>query len=224
MSRMAELGKDLMGDSITYDPRVFVCRTTEEARATILHEEVGLTTNERWKRETSYLAELIEWPENTRIVIDYGCGIGRMMNAVSPAVLGVDFSPSMRAQGEAYLMHEERRECGFVSPELLCLLVERGFRAQGAMAVWSLQHMLDPHEAIRHVFNALPPGAPFYVVNRDNRCVPGLRDGNLLWVNDGIDVWAALESGGFVMVHEEPMPDTLCAPGAWFRRYERAHV
>ncbi|HEY4153513.1 MAG TPA: methyltransferase domain-containing protein [Pseudolysinimonas sp.] len=213
-----------MGDPVTYEPRIFTCRTTEEARAVILNDEAGLNTNERWKRETPYLAELMEWPENTRVVIDYGCGIGRMMNAVHPAVLGVDFSPSMRAQGEAYLMHEERRSCGFVSPELLDLIVERGFRAQGAMAVWSLQHVLLPHEAVRQIFNALPPGAPFYVVNRDNRAVPALRDGHFSWINDGVVIKDVVESGGFVLAHEEPMPDTLCMPGAWFRRYERAHV
>jgi len=213
-----------MGESVTYDPRIFVCRTTEEARAVILNDEAGLNTNERWKRETPYLAQLMEWPENTRIVIDYGCGIGRMANAIRPEVLGVDFSPSMRAQGEAYLMHEDRLGSGFVSPECLELLIQRGFRAQGAMAVWSLQHVLKPEEAIRQIFNALPPGAPFYVVNRDNRAVPVLVDGHLRWANDGIDIKASVESGGFVMVHEEPMPETLCAPGAWFRRYERAHV
>lgn len=213
-----------MGETSTYDPRIFVCRTTEEARAVILNDEAGLKTNERWNRETPYLAQLIEWPQNTRIVIDYGCGIGRMMNAVSPAVLGVDMSASMRAQGEAYLMNEDRKSCGFVSPELFGLLIERGFRAQGAMAIWSLQHILDPHEAVRQVFNALPPGAPFYVVNRDNRAVPATRDGHFSWVNDGVNIRDVLESGGFVLVHEEPMPETLCVPGATFRRYERAHV
>jgi SAM-dependent methyltransferase len=222
---MGETVDRVKQEAAEYAPRVFECRTTEEARAIILMDEVGLNPNERWKRETPYLADLMEWPENTRIVIDYGCGIGRMMTAIRPSVLGVDFQASMRAQGEAYLMHEDRKACGFVSPECLELLIERGFRAHGAMAVWSLQHILQPEPAIRQIFNALPPGAPFYVVNRDNRAIPVLTEsGRLLWANDGVNIPEKLEAGGFVLVHEEPMPTTLCEAGAWFRKYERAHV
>lgn len=206
-----------------YDPRIFTCRTTEEARQIILMPEAGLSTNERWERETRWLAEMIQWPEGARLVIDYGCGVGRMMRASRPAVIGVDISPSMRAQGEGYMEHA-RQNCGFVPPECLELMVERGLRAQGAMAIWSLQHMARPDEAIRLVFNALLPGAPFYVVNREHRCVPAARDGHFIWVHDGVDIGERLESGGFVLAHDEPMPETLCAPGAWFRRYERAHV
>ena len=221
---------DHLTEEATYDPRIFVCRTTEEARSIILTPEIGLSTNERWERETEYLAELINWPEDTRLVIDYGCGIGRMMRVTKPAVLGVDISPSMRAHGEAYLIHdtgrirEDRQECGFVSPACLELMIERGLRAQGAMAIWALQHTLDPASCIRMMFNALPPGAPFYVVNHETRFVPALNDGHFAWVNDGVDMRKAVESGGFVLVHEEPMPETLCQPGAWFRKYERAYL
>lgn len=222
---MGETVERVQQETAEYAPRIFECRTTEEARACILNDEAGLNTNERWKRETPYLADLMEWPENTRVVIDYGCGIGRMMAAIQPAVLGVDFQASMRAQGEAYLMNEDRKSCGFVSPECLELLIERGFRAQGAMAVWSLQHILQPEIAIRHLFNALVPGAPLYVVNRDNRAVPVLTNhGRLLWANDGVSIYDKLQDGGFVLEHEEPMPETLCVEGAWFRRYVRAHV
>ena len=217
-------GRELL-EELTYDARCFVCRTSEEARAIILQPEIGLTTNERWERETAYLADVIEWPEGTRLVIDYGCGIGRLMKVTGPATIGVDISPSMRAQGEQYLLHEnDRQDRGFVSPECFELMIERGLRAQGAMAVWSLQHTLEPASVIRTIFNALLPGAPFYVVNRDNRVVPAMRDGHLVWVNDGANVHELLEAGGFVLVHEEPMPETLCYPGAWLRKYERASV
>jgi hypothetical protein len=206
-----------------YDPRVFRCRSSEEARSIILMPEAGLNTNERWERETEYLAGLIEWPKDTRLVIDYGCGIGRMAKAMKPAVLGVDMMPTMRAQGEGYL-ENVRQDCGFIPPVCLELLAERGLRAQGAMAIWALQHMPYPDRVVRLLFNCLPPGAPLYVVNRDNRCVPASHDGRIVWVDDGADMKEVVESGGFVLTHEEPMPETLCAPGAWFRRYERAAV
>jgi hypothetical protein len=144
------------------------------------------------------------------------------MKPAIPAVLGVDISPSMRAHGVHYL--GERLDCAFISPDCLLLLIERGLRAQGAMAIWSLQHVLNPEEAVRLLFNALVVGSPLYVVNRNSRYVPARNDGDFAWVNDGIDIGETLESGGFVLVHEETMPLTLCAEGAWFRRYERAAV
>ena len=211
-------------EEMTYHDRIFYCGTSEEARSIILQPEIELTTNERWKRETAYLAEMIEWPEGTRLVVDYGCGIGRMMKVTGPSAIGVDISPSMRAQGEQYLLDDERQDRGFVSPECFELLIERGLRAQGAMAIWSLQHVLAPADVIRTIFNALLPGAPFFVINRDTRVVPAMRDGQFVWVNDGISIKEALESGGFTLLHEQPMPETLCYPGAWFRKYERAHV
>jgi SAM-dependent methyltransferase len=227
---LMQWGERIMGDStVTYDPRIFVCRTSEEARQIILTPEVGLSTNERWERETAYLSEMIIWPDDARLVIDYGCGIGRMMRNTRPSVLGVDISPSMRAHGEAYLTmdgaraRDDRTACGFISPDCLELLIERGLRAQGAMAIWTLQHTLDPRACIRTIFNALLPGAPFYVVDR-GRLIPALQDGNFAWVSDGVDIGQAVEAGGFVLVHEEPMPTTLCAAGAWFRAYERAAI
>jgi hypothetical protein len=216
-----------MGDGeLTYDPRIFMCRTPEEARAVILNGgDGGLTTNERWERETAFLSELINWLPNTRLVIDYGCGIGRMMRVMPVPCLGVDISPSMRGQGEAYLMQDNRHDVGFVSPGCLDILLERGLRAQGALAVWALQHVLDPDYCIRQIFNAITPGSPFYVVNQDRRWVPAARDGHFQWIDDTIDIWERIEDGGFVLVHEEPMPDTLVNRGSsWFRKYERAHV
>jgi SAM-dependent methyltransferase len=207
-----------------YYPSVFNCPNTEVARAIILTPENGLSTNERWERETSYLSEMIEWPADARLILDYGCGIGRMMKATADrAVLGVDISPTMRAHGVGYL--RDRDDYAFVSPTYFETLIERGLRAQGAMAIWSLQHVLSPSDVIRQVFNALLPGAPFYVVNRETRYVPKSRDeGIFAWFDDGINIGDCLESGGFVLVQSNAMPETLCAPGAWLRRYERATI
>jgi len=201
---------------------VFLCRTAEQARSIILTPEADLNTNQRWDRETAYLIDRIEWRDDDRLIIDYGCGIGRMMKPSIPTVLGVDISPTMRAHGVGYL--QDRHDCAFVSPECMQLLIERGLRAQGAMAIWSLQHVLDPDATIRLLFNALVVGSSLYVVNRDNRYVPARNDGDFTWVNDGVDIGERLESGGFVLVHDEPMPLTLCAEGAWFRRYERSAI
>jgi SAM-dependent methyltransferase len=208
-----------MSEQLTYDPRLFFCRDSEAARSIILTPEAGLTTNDRWERETAWLADRLAFSDDARLVIDYGCGIGRIAKVLPMPVLGVDISATMRAQAIAYV---QRNDVGIVSPFMMQTLIERGLRASGAIAVWSLQHVAAPEVDIRLLFNALLPSAPLYLINRQSRYVPVSRGEEYGFVNDGKDIGALMEEGGFVLVHDEPMPETLCAPGAYFRRYERA--
>ncbi len=65
---------------VTYHPQVFDVRNIDQAREIILTGG-GSTTDERWVTETPWLADEISnsmaiSPDS--IIIDYGCGIGRM--------------------------------------------------------------------------------------------------------------------------------------------------
>ena len=65
---------------LTYHPELFDARTVEQARAIILTGE-GSTPDERWRTETPWICGLIA--ENITltsdsVVLDYGCGIGRV--------------------------------------------------------------------------------------------------------------------------------------------------
>jgi SAM-dependent methyltransferase len=198
-----------------YNPRIFLRSTTEEARSIILTPEAGLTTDQRWKAETDWLMDRITFDPG--LVIDYGCGIGRLAKELPNPVLGVDISQSMRAMAENYVQRADFAVC---SPSMLRVAGQCGLRASGALAVWVLQHALDPIEDINALANAMVLGAKLYVVNRDDRVVPAERDGKFCWVNDQQDVLSMLEQR-FMLAETTAMPESLCVPGATLRRFIR---
>ncbi len=184
---------DEAGPRVTYDPSRFTIRTANEAAAIILTPESS-TTEARWRTETPYLLHLIE--EHCRIgadsvVLDYGCGIGRLSRELIQRhgcrVVGADISPSMRAHAEFYV-NSPRFVC--CAPEALDWLP---IEFDVALAVWVLQHCENPAADIGRIKSRLAARAPVFVANNDYRAVPTLE---FPWWNDGIDI-AALLDGSF---------------------------
>jgi SAM-dependent methyltransferase len=174
---------------VTYNPLVFEQPTPQAARAIILTPEDGLTTDERWERETPYVAQLAGEklalkPGN--LVLDYGCGIGRIAKVLIERfqvhVLGVDISQNMRSLAPTYV---GSLNFSIVSPEALRTMIGKGLRADAAIAIWVLQHCVRPHEDIRLIKESMREGARLLVLNNHHRAVPTLEAG---WVNDGLDV------------------------------------
>lgn len=204
--------------TMVYDPRIFLTDTEQEARAIILMPEAGLSSEERWERETAWLMPQLDF-RDARLVIDYGCGIGRIARELPVPVLGVDISPTMQQMALRYVA---RSGFGVVYPDMLLSLVDCGLRFDGAVAVWSLQHVLDLGDAVRLLARSMIPGAPLYTVNRDHRCVPVSIGDEFGWVSDGLDLDLALADAGFGLSTRAPMPDYLCAPGAFLSRWIRS--
>lgn len=199
-----------------YDRRIFDASDMAAAKRVILTPEQGLTPEERWSRETHWLSRHIQFelPKGA-LVVDYGCGIGRLVGILPMwyPVLGVDISPAMRRMAGDYVA---RPNFGIVSPEMFEVMTLHGMIVHGAMAVWSLQHMEDPGLAIRQLAFMMPQGAPFYVVNRDERVVPTTEG----WFNDGIVVDDLLREKFYRIAHIE-MPLELCTKGAYLSKWER---
>ena len=93
-----------------YRPDVFTAKNLARAKRIILTPEPDSSTDERWERETPWVAAKLEHlltvaPEHS--VLDFGCGIGRLSKALMQgtgcAVLGVDISSTMRAQAHLYV-------------------------------------------------------------------------------------------------------------------------
>jgi hypothetical protein len=59
-----------------------------------------------------------------------------------------------------------------------------------ALAVWVLQHCLDPQADIARIKARLAANAALFVVNNDFRVVPAVEES---WMGDGIDVAALLD-------------------------------
>lgn len=140
-------------------------------------------------------------------VLDYGCGIGRVAKGLIEAfgcrVVGVDFSPSMRLLAPEYVLSERFTVW---SLETLEKMTAKGFRADAAISLWVIQHVLYPADVIQRIERALRPGGLLYALN-STRCVPTDRG----WVNDGFDVFTALRTA----FHEEvsgPLPVAVTTP------------
>lgn len=189
----------------TYDPAIFNVTDLSKAMQIILTPE-GSTTERRWQVETPYLAGLIAQSIEITpgmIVLDYGCGIGRMAKELIEryhcSVVGVDISPSMRALAVTYVKSDRFFAC---PPVMLDTLIERGVRFDAAISIWVLQHCLRPADDIRSLRRALKPDAGLFIVNNDNRAIP-VTEGR--WANDGINIKQML-SEEFTLQREGRLP------------------
>lgn len=179
---------------MSYDPgRYLNVANLGEAAEIILPAIEGMTTAQRWIEETSALFAILEQHiAPGSLVLDYGCGVGRLAKPLIEhlhcSVVGVDISQSMRALAVAYVGSGDFLT---VAPEALATL-DRTFDA--AIAVWTLQHVLDLPAAIRQIADALTDEGALVVINGVQRSVP-VAGG--LWLNDGLDVHDRILAAGF---------------------------
>ena len=197
----------------TYDPQVFEVNNLDEAKSIILTSEKGITSDERWKKETPFVVEQItgffELQEDY-IVLDYGCGIGRLakrlLRKANCCVLGIDISLTMRQLAPVYVNSTLFSVC---TPEVLDIMVSRGLKVDFVYAVWVLQHCFKPTNELSRIRSVLKDGGLFYVLNNCQRVVPT----NKGWSNDGIDVEQQLGEM-FQEVWSSPIPEWLIVPEA----------
>lgn len=197
---------------LTYNPDVFDVPDERAARDIILTPEFGLSTDERWEKETPYLGELFAPQLNLKpdqVLVDYGCGLGRMakemIRRTGCRVLGVDISEPMRGLAPGYV---GSRDFSVVSPRMFASLVANGFRADAAMAIWVLQHCLSPAQDIEALKVGLKPGGMLAVVNNKHRSVPTKEKA---WASDGVDVRALLNER-FGEVNEGALEPSVVTP------------
>ena len=207
-----------------YTPGIFESPDMGAAMAIILTPEPGTSTEERWRIETPYLAgEMagrLDLNANS-LVLDYGCGIGRLSKALIERtgcfVIGVDMAQRMRELAPVYVASPRFM---VVSPEGFDALIDRGVKMDFGFASWALQHCLEVERDIERIHAALGPMARFFMVNNLLRAVPTDRG----WVHDGKSVEALL-SAHFDALDRYPFPPGISAPEltansalSWWRR------
>lgn len=218
-------GSDESGNQLLYVPQVFDAVDLEQARKIILTPEGGSTTEERWENETPYLVDQIGeclQPDANSCLLDYGCGIGRLSKGLIEKyncwVVGVDISNNMRQLAPGYVQSERFSVC---SPETLEMMIAKGFAVDHAIAIWVIQHCLQPSQDIVRIKGALKQEGLIYVLNARNRAVPS----NKGWINDGMDVDALLESE-FTEVSSSVLPESVVTPyiaqGAFIKVLQKA--
>ena len=189
-----------------YQPSYYEVSSLEEAMGKILTPEDGVSPLERWEKETPIIADMLTNRLNLSAnhnIIDYGCGVGRLAKELIESrdcnVIGVDISRSMRAFSHIYCQSDAFFSC---STKSLQTMVDSGFCADHAFAIWVLQHAENPEEDIDLIYNALAVGSTFLVMNLDYRCLP---TGNG-WEEDGINIKKMIESR-FDVLEYFPAPD-----------------
>lgn len=190
---------------------VFNCPDIETAKKVILWPgDGGNTTDERWEKETAWIMPRLVFPMGH--ILDFGCGIGRLAKGIVSVlrpVTGVEVSPTMREHAVEYVGSPNFQVCAQV--------IHREAPFVGGLAVWVLQHVIDPRAEIATLARLLQAGAPFYVMNRFHRAVPGA-DG--LWHPDDINIVPLLMQY-FDVERAEAVPEELCAGGAYFAKFVR---
>lgn len=180
-------------EKTVYNPNIFETQNIEEAKKIILTNEKNTSTNQRWENETPYIIDSIcskiKLSKNS-LVVDFGCGIGRvskeLIEKYNCQVIGVDISESMRKHAVSYVGSKQFKA---VSPQEFRSILYSKVRFDMAIAVWVLQHCVDPIVEISLLRNSLKKGAPFYVLNNINMAIPT----NKGWVTKDIDIFHLLE-------------------------------
>lgn len=202
-----------------YFPEIFDVADARAAKDIILTDEgPGADPDTRWALETPYVMELLgagmQLAPDT-LVLDYGCGIGRMAKAMIAAsgcsVLGLDISPSMRRLAVDYVASDRFLA---VSPAQFDTLVQGGLRVDAAISIWVLQHCFVPAHDIARIANGLRRAGRFFVLNMPKRAIPVALDadegGSFIWASDNLDIAADLRAAFALCA--EGVPDTARVP------------
>jgi SAM-dependent methyltransferase len=205
------------GQQPAYSPAIFNVTSLQQAKDIILTPQAGMNSNERWQTETPYLLSLIERDavfDADSVVLDYGCGIGRMAKALIEKyqcrVIGVDISPSMRALAASYVDSDRFFAC---APDMLDWLP---IKFDTVLAIWVLQHCHAVEQDIALLRAKLQWDGVLFVLNDQRRIVPTQYHG---WVNDGLDVRALLTQtfSEPAMIELDPkiMGQNVCDSSYW---------
>ncbi len=191
-----------------YWPEKFSVSDIEEAKDLILTAQGGLTSDERWTRETLPQVELLREQfhiTEQSVLLDFGAGIGRvakeLIEQTGCCVIGVDISAKMRTLGHAYCDSPNYLAC---SVKGLKSLLSNGLRADFAYSVWVLQHSVDPWGDMRLLFDSLADGGGLYVLNLTYSVLP-IEDG---WNFEALDLRPLLEEQSTEFRYPDP-PDGL---------------
>lgn len=184
---------------MTYSASVFDCDTVEKAKEIILTPHNGLTTDERWQKETPVIVQILRQQfASSDTLLDYGCGIGRIAKELPNPIVGIDISLSMRQMAIGYVARNN-----FLTAHPDLLPTKNAYR--GCYAIWTIQHIEKPILALMHIRDSLIEGARLVIIGTKQRFVPTEGGG---WLDDKENINDHM-TPFFDLVYEYPFASDL---------------
>jgi 2-polyprenyl-3-methyl-5-hydroxy-6-metoxy-1,4-benzoquinol methylase len=144
-----------------------------------------------FKDETAYTIKLIEDLNiltDQSIVVDYGCGMGRLSQPIIDkfgcTVVGIEQTDTMLKFANQYVNNTK-----FTATK-----ENRNYAADLLLSIFVLQHSADPESNIDYFYETLKPNGLVVLVNEHTRYVPVALDQNnyVVWQDDKIDILALM--------------------------------
>lgn len=159
-------------DGIIYNPDFFNPGTFEDAKRVVLGYGLSETEN-KWEIETRWNINLFKtknFINKESVVLDWGCGVGRLSKVIIEnfgcRVVGVDLSQKML---------EYARE-NVNSENFTTLTVDEykniDIKFTEAIAVWTVQHSIDPDGDIKLIKQNLLKEGKLFVFEETHPCLP----------------------------------------------------
>jgi SAM-dependent methyltransferase len=205
---------------VDYNPLIFNVPTVADAKQVILYPLSGMTSEQRWIRETEWMIAYLDRLDlhSDSWLLDYGCGIGRLSKLAIAQygcrVVGIDISTSMRSMAIGYVNSDRFIACS----HSMCDALAPDFDA--AIAVWTLQHCQRPTDDLDFIWRNLTPSGLVLVLNEPSRFVPCLSGRTFDWFDDHQDVWGELERRFNRIGVLEQFPSSQGRLGIYQRRLE----
>ena len=156
----------------------FAVQSVDTAKAIILTPEQGVTTEERWQKESQAIKEILlpRIPAGAT-VLDFGTGIGRNLKALADeradiCLIGVDASPDMRRLASEYVGHADRLTIVDNLSAVATASVDL------AISTYVLQHVSGHvlEEVISHLHRVLKAGGRLFIIDCRYRLVPEITE------------------------------------------------
>jgi len=154
------------------------------------------TRPDKFEHDTKFLVDIIEKQNivnNTSVVLDFGCGMGRnskeLIDRFGCNVFGTDISVNMLKFATIYVDNTKL----FVT----CNRINITGCIDVVLSSFVLQHVEKPHEEIEHIFNVLKPGGYLILLNDPKtRLYPGGfrdEDNSVIWYDDFVNIHTEVE-------------------------------
>lgn len=167
---------------INYNPNFFTPRDLEDAKKIILGHGV-IESKHRWEVETEWTYQLFRsknFLNKDSIVLDWGCGIGRlskmMIDRFDCTVVGVDIDQKMLELSVDYVNRDK-----FIPMSVNDFKRNNHFNFTNAISVWTLQHSPFVDEDLDIIKNFLIPGGGFFIFEENQPSIPIKENEESIW-------------------------------------------